>query len=354
MAATVEEVGTNRGHTPSYHTVLFELIHEYSGWINLHQDNINDNIRCFFNVENISTNILDKCVSIDDFYHIVSAKLSSSIDGNRMKKNELQLKFDKLFINTLKLLLSPDFVMFLNTHMSSFGCGAHDIKHVYRVANLASHIASTESANIKIVYFASLVHDLLDSKLQAADKMLNMEKNIAVVLQQQNKEKLQMITEDDVIKIIDIIKLVGYKNLIKDNFNPKKLSIEYQCVQDADLLDAIGSVGIARCFAYGGKLKRTLFGNTPVAVGDGESSCNDDKITHEQYMKSQQSNGSTGSQHFFEKLLLLHTYMSTSTGEMLAVSRHNMMVDFLLQADSELIECCDEEGGRMTKRLKKM
>ena len=228
---------------------------------------------------------------------------------------------------------------FVSKHMTAMACGAHDTAHVHRVAKLAQMIAAQEGANQAIVYVAGLVHDMLDSKLIDEENAKGAEEILTNILKNDMKETLPNWCDNDTDEVLVICKSVGYKNLLKSDWNPQDRSLEYKCVQDADLLDAIGAVGVARCFAFGGKRGRLMFGvaNT---IGAG--------ITAEQYKAAKGS----GVEHFFDKLLLIKDLMTTNTGSSMAIPRHNNMVQFLQSLDRELIEGGDYDsleqpvGGR--------
>ncbi len=218
-------------------------------------------------------------------------------------------------------------VSFVERHMKGFNCGAHDMAHVYRVANVAQKIAALEGANQMIAYIAGLVHDILDSKLIEADNVASAEQMMTDILKNDMTATIPEWTTADADHVIEICKSVGYKNLLKIDWNPQDRSAEYKCVQDADLLDAIGCIGIARCFAFGGKRNRAMFGVSDV-VGSG--------ITSEQY--KQQSQHGTGVEHFFDKLLLIKDMMTTDTGTKMAKPRHEAMLTYLKSLEIELVD----------------
>jgi uncharacterized protein len=99
--------------------------------------------------------------------------------------------------------------------------------------------------NIKVVYIAALCHDVLDSKLVSVEEVESKE----IVLK---SRLLSFLNESDCEAVFEIINAVGYRKLLDPNHKPESRSIEYQCVQDADLLDAIGAVGVSRCYSFGG------------------------------------------------------------------------------------------------------
>jgi uncharacterized protein len=220
--------------------------------------------------------------------------------------------------------VSDVFMSYVEDQMQQFECGAHDASHMHRVADMALHIASKceGSVNTQVVYVAALLHDMLDSKLVHEDEMEKREQDLRLLIDKEMKDNLTAVEVD---LIFDIVKSVGYKNMIRDDWKPETMSVEYRCVQDADLLDAIGNIGVARCYAFGGKRKRALF--TVVEEGN-------DKLTPEQYKASKGS----GVEHFFDKLLRIKDMMTTNTGREIALSRHKRMCDYLIGIDEEIKE----------------
>lgn len=230
---------------------------------------------------------------------------------------------------------------FVSQHMAKAGCAAHDFAHCKRVANLAVRIAEQETtANVKVTYLAGLIHDVLDSKLYGADHIAEVELDLRNML----KEPQTQLTEDEIDLIFVVIKSVGYKNLIKPDWDTMKLPIEYRCVQDADLLDAIGAIGIGRCFSFGGKNARRLFGQFSVLSPDEKL----DPAVYAQYQKDATSNTVA---HFFDKLLRLKDMMSTPTGKAMAKDRHEAMVVMLKSMDQELIDAEDDDAGVISKYI---
>ena len=220
---------------------------------------------------------------------------------------------------------------FISLTMASFGCPTHDEAHCYRVANSAKLIAEyEEGADPRLAFIAATLHDILDSKLQ--DSTLTAEMKLRQILH----EEKGFLTEVEIEKVFTIIKAVGYKNVIKEGYNAFNYPVEYRCVQDADLLDAIGAIGIARCFAFSGKRNRKLFGlsRTPLESSTG--------ITHQQYMTAQGSTTDSAVDHFFDKLLTIEPHLTTVHGKALAHQRQMFMGEFLKQMDIELTDCADK------------
>jgi uncharacterized protein len=184
----------------------------------------------------------------------------------------------------------------------------HDWFHIERVWKNARKIAQTEICDIFIVEIAALLHDIADSKFNDGNEEIGPEtaKNILESLN---------LDEESINNVVQIIRNISFKGGHKySDFN----SIELQIVQDADRLDAIGAIGIARAFNYGGFKNRTLY--------DPEIKP-DLNMSKEAYKKS----AAPTINHFYEKLLLLKDLMNTESGKKLAEERHLFMEQFLDQ-----------------------
>ena len=191
--------------------------------------------------------------------------------------------------------------------------GGHDWFHTERVFNNAIHIAKNENVDINIVALASLLHDIADSKFHNGDETIGPRKASTFLI----KNNVNSVIIEHVIQIIENM---SYKNSFDEDrkFDSKEL----QVVQDADRLDAIGAIGIARCFNYGGFKNRALH-NPEIKPNLN--------MTKDEYKKSK---GPTIN-HFYEKLLLLKDQMNTPTGKKMAQGRHDYMVRFLDQFYNE-------------------
>ncbi|MFL9830125.1 HD domain-containing protein [Flavobacterium sp. ST-87] len=190
--------------------------------------------------------------------------------------------------------------------------GGHDWFHIERVYKNALLIAKEEVCNLQVVQLSALLHDIADSKFHGGDESVG-PKVARTFLESQN------VTEDVIIHVIEIISNISFKG---GNFEKKFKSIELDIVQDADRLDAIGAIGIARAFNYGGFKNRALY--NPEIVPNTN-------MTIEEYKKSQ----APTLNHFYEKLLLLKDKMNTSTGKKIAKERHRFMESFLAQFYAE-------------------
>ena len=190
--------------------------------------------------------------------------------------------------------------------------GGHDWFHVERVYNNALLIAEEETCDLQVVKLAALLHDVADSKFHNGDETLGakMAREFLVT---------QNVAEETINHVIAIIENISYKG---GNFEKEFHSKELEIVQGADRLDAIGAIGIARTFNYGG------FKNRPLYNPNIQPNLN---MSKEEYKNSE----APTLNHFYEKLLLLKDKMSTETGKKIAKKRHNFMVSFLSQFYSE-------------------
>ena len=185
----------------------------------------------------------------------------------------------------------------------------HDWFHINRVYNNAILIAKGEEVDLFVVQLAALLHDIADSKFNDGDE------NIGPLKAQDFLHSLEIDT-NTTTHIVKIIANMSYsKSLGNDALFTSK---ELQVVQDADRLDAIGAIGIARAFTYGGYKNRLLY--------DPEIKPNVNQ-SKEAYKKST----APTINHFYEKLLLLKDKMNTKTGKKIAVGRHQFMELFLDQ-----------------------
>ncbi len=190
--------------------------------------------------------------------------------------------------------------------------GGHDWFHIERVWKNAKLIAKNESVNLFVVEIGALLHDIADSKFYDGDE------TIGPKMARQFLTKVN-VEESVIFHIEQIIKHVSFKG---GNFEQEFKSPELDVIQDADRLDAIGAIGIARCFNYGG------FKNRPLYHPEIKPNLN---LSKEAYKKS---NAPTIN-HFYEKLLLLKDKMNTKTGKKLAIKRHQYMEHFLKQFYNE-------------------
>ncbi|NVK07580.1 HD domain-containing protein [Tenacibaculum sp.] len=190
--------------------------------------------------------------------------------------------------------------------------GGHDFFHIERVYKNALLIAKDENVDEFVVSLGALLHDIADSKFHNGDETVGPKKARAFLLNQQ-------VPEEVITHIEKIITNISFKG---GNFEQNFTSPELNVVQDADRLDAIGAIGIARCFNYGGFKNRELY--NPEIVPNLN-------MTKEEYKKST----APTINHFYEKLLLLKDKMNTTTGKSIAEHRHSYMEGFLNQFYNE-------------------
>ena len=190
--------------------------------------------------------------------------------------------------------------------------GGHDWFHIERVYKNALLIAEGEDCDVTVVKLGALLHDIADSKFHNGDESVG-PKTARMFLEAQN------VTEETILHVIAIIENISFKG---GNFEQQFRSKELEIVQDADRLDALGAIGIARTFNYGGFKNRTLY-NPEIAPKLFQSK--------EEYKKSD----APTINHFYEKLLLLKDKMNTDTGKKIAKKRHDFMVHFLAQFYAE-------------------
>ena len=190
--------------------------------------------------------------------------------------------------------------------------GGHDWFHIERVYKNALLIAEGVDCDLIVVKLGALLHDIADSKFHGGDETVG-PKTARVFLESQN------VKEDIILHVIAIIENISFKG---GNFEKKFNSKELEIVQDADRLDALGAIGIARTFNYGG------FKNRPLYNPNIQPNMNMNK---EEYKNSE----SPTLNHFYEKLLLLKDKMNTETGKKIAQKRHDFMVTFLSQFYAE-------------------
>lgn len=186
--------------------------------------------------------------------------------------------------------------------------GGHDWWHIYRVWKNAKAIAAHEHVDCLVVELAALLHDIADSKFHGGDEEIG--PRIAGEFLTENGVESAII-----LHVQHIIRNMSFKA----GFDPAQLterSIELQVVQDADRLDAMGAIGIARAFSYGGFKNRELY---------------NPEIRPNLLMSKEEYKNSTAPtiNHFYEKLLLLKDLFNTETGKKMAQRRHQFMLAYL-------------------------
>ncbi len=187
----------------------------------------------------------------------------------------------------------------------------HDWFHIERVYNLSRYLAEKENADSFIVEMAALLHDIDDWKFSSSNDTNTT--NTEVFLR-----KIQ-VNEEELIKIIKIINTISFKGGVVDS---SQETIEGKVVQDADRLDAIGAIGIARPCAYGGTKNRVLYDPNIKPIN----------FTSLEEVKSENNHTVN---HFYEKLLKLKDLMNTKSAKEIAEKRHKYMEEFLNEFYSE-------------------
>ena len=190
--------------------------------------------------------------------------------------------------------------------------GGHDWFHIERVYKNSLLIAQEEDCDLTVVQLGALLHDIADSKFHDGDETIG-PRTARAFLEREN------VSEETIAHVINIIENISFKG---GNFGQQFNSIELEIVQDADRLDAIGAIGIARCFNYGGFKNRALY-NPAIPPKFN--------MSKEEYKTSE----SPTLNHFYEKLLLLKDKMNTPTGKKIAEARHHYMENFLSQFYAE-------------------
>jgi uncharacterized protein len=196
---------------------------------------------------------------------------------------------------------------FIEEKLAGDGSG-HDWWHIYRVWNLAKNIAEQEGANSLIVELSALLHDIADWKFHDGDDTKGPQ--MAEQFLSENKVAREVIDP-----VVEIVASISYKGA--GVATPMK-TLEGEVVQDADRLDAIGAMGIARTFAYGGHKNRLMYHP-------------DEKpVMHQSFAEYKKNTGHTIN-HFYEKLLLLKDRMNTGSAKKMAEGRHQFMQSYLDQ-----------------------
>ncbi|MBU3175168.1 HD domain-containing protein [Clostridium estertheticum] len=194
---------------------------------------------------------------------------------------------------------------YVKSKLEGEGTG-HDFFHILRVYKTALYIAKKEGADLFVVGLTALLHDIADWKFNDGNSDIG---------PRLTKDWLESLEVDDVTinKITMIIRTMSFKG---GTTNSKQETIEGKVVQDADRLDAIGAIGIARAFAYGGYKRRELY---------------NPNIKPQKYKDFDQYKVSidTTVNHFYEKLLLLKDLMNTKAGKTMAEERHKFMITYL-------------------------
>ena len=178
-------------------------------------------------------------------------------------------------------------------HANDFS--GHDFAHIERVRMMALRIAEIEGGDVQIIELAALLHDVADSKLGGTSDSVD-------------QHLRPLVSEQDRLYILDIINSLSFKR----GDRPPMKTIEGKIVQDADRLDAIGAIGIARTFQFAGQFKEPMYvpGLVPRELGD-------------------RTGKTSALHHFDEKLFRLKELMNTKTAKIIAEDRHQYMLEFV-------------------------
>ena len=215
------------------------------------------------------------------------------------------------FFYQIKMILIDKTIAFVKEKLDNAE-GGHDWFHIERVYKNSIPIAQEEECDLIVVKLGALLHDIADSKFHDGDETIG-PKTARTFLESEN------VFEETINHVINIIENISFKG---GNFENKFSSKELEIVQDADRLDAIGAIGIARTFNYGGFKNRALY-NPSIAPNLN--------MSKEEYKNSD----APTLNHFYEKLLLLKDKMNTATGKKIALERHKYMENFLSQFYAE-------------------
>ena len=184
----------------------------------------------------------------------------------------------------------------------------HDWHHIHRVWKMARQIATQEGANQEVTELGALVHDIADWKFHDGDDTVGPTEAWHLLAQEGAQHKV-------IDQVVEIVQTISFKGA---GVPTEMTTLEGKCVQDADRLDAIGAIGIARCFAYGGYAGRLIYDpDIP-------------PVMHATAATYKAAKG-TSLNHFYEKLFLLKDRMNTPTGRSLAEERHQVMQNFVSQ-----------------------
>lgn len=213
-----------------------------------------------------------------------------------MKKKELRSKAEKFAMNMLR-----------------DAEGGHDWNHIERVLENAKKILKKEKADKHIVLLGILLHDIADPKFQGGDETKGIKISSAFL----EETGVNKTTKKQIIEIVKGISYKGGYNEVKEK------SKELQIAQDADRLDAIGAIGIARAFNFGGFSGRKIYDPNQ-------------KSREYKNVKEYRTSDSSTINHFYEKLLKLKDALNTKTARKMAKKRHEFMVEYLEQFYEEV------------------
>jgi uncharacterized protein len=190
--------------------------------------------------------------------------------------------------------------------------GSHDYQHILRVYNMAQHLSRCEGGDMEVVQLTALLHDISDHKFNGG--FLNQNAFHAEEIMKSCSVPDELIKQ--VVQLVDLISFKGAA--VPDEAGP----LNYHIVQDADRLDAIGAIGIARAFAFGGSKGRPLYDP-------------DQAPTLHHTFEAYSTSKSHTINHFYEKLLLIYDRLHTTEAKRIGKERHDVMLGFLNQFKNE-------------------
>ena len=219
--------------------------------------------------------------------------------------------------------------------------GSHDFSHIDRVRRLALSLAADECVNdastLEVIELAALLHDIRDHKYTAADN--STASNVA-----RDWLAAHNYLTDCTQRVCSVLDNIGFRTELqrRDNNNTSAgdedtaslLPLECRIVSDADRLDALGAIGVARCFAFGGARGRRIYSDKELTRPLSDTVA----LTAQQYDAQQHGTDKeapSSLEHFWSKLLLLQSTMSTAAGKRRAQSRHDFMLHFVATLQAE-------------------
>ncbi|MDD5376835.1 MAG: phosphohydrolase [Candidatus Gracilibacteria bacterium] len=195
-------------------------------------------------------------------------------------------------------------------------CSAHDFYHIERVWKLARKIYFEEKrGDLMVIELGALLHESFDDKFYTKEQMKEKRMMLEKFLQDEG------LSEKRLVQLFYVIDNVGFGKSLERGAD-FQMTPELEIVEDADRLEAIGAIAVARTFAYGGKMKRAIHDPTIPSL---------EAMDRESY----KNNTGTSIQHFYDKLLKLKDLLHTSTAKEIAIERHVFMEKFLEQFHAE-------------------
>jgi len=211
--------------------------------------------------------------------------------------------------------------VFVEEYMQKYKDCSHDWLHVERVRNMALKLASGEPGlDTEIIQLGALLHDVGDFKfIKNGDTTASTITNLLI---------LNGYPQNKIDAVLQIVDNISYRHELEHGCSPDRIICwkEFCCIQDADRLDAIGAIGVARCLAYSGKR------NIPLCIPGHKASS---EMTAEEYNEQTKNGGGSARCHFEEKLLKLKDLMKSEAGKKEAVRRHEFMLSFMKNFDQD-------------------